>query len=117
MKSVGIDLHKRFLVTVVEDSRGRAGKPHRFECQDTADAVIFLGSDLSRFVTGQKLVIDGGLGLPQGGIDETLKSLLAMTRDASGRKRGNEYPVPAIALLKGSSFSKIESEVAVQTKG
>jgi len=44
---------------------------------DVADAILFLASDLARFVTGQNLVVDGGLGLPQAGIDPLLKDLLS----------------------------------------
>ncbi len=61
---------------------GRTGTP-----EEVADAVLFLCSDLSRFVTGQNLLIDGGLGLPQAGIDETLKSLLERMQSGGGRKR------------------------------
>jgi len=50
----------------------RAGTP-----EDVADAILFLASDLARFVTGQNLVVDGGLGLPQAGVDPLLKGLLA----------------------------------------
>lgn len=50
----------------------RAGTP-----EDVADAVLFLASDLARYVTGQNLVVDGGLGLPQAGVDPLLKGLLA----------------------------------------
>jgi NAD(P)-dependent dehydrogenase (short-subunit alcohol dehydrogenase family) len=45
--------------------------------EDVADAILFLASDLARFVTGQNLVVDGGLGLPQAGIDPLLKGLLS----------------------------------------
>lgn len=45
---------------------------------EVADVIVFLASDLSRFMTGQTLVIDGGMALPQAGIDETLKNMLAL---------------------------------------
>lgn len=45
--------------------------------EDVADAVLFLLSNQARFITGQDLVIDGGLGLPGAGIDQTIRALLA----------------------------------------
>jgi len=42
--------------------------------------IVFLGSDLARFVTGQNLVVDGGLGLPQAGIDAVLRGILDRAR-------------------------------------
>jgi len=53
----------------------RTGTP-----DDVADVMLFLASDLSRFMTGQNLLVDGGLGLPQAGIDGVLKRMLAHRR-------------------------------------
>jgi NAD(P)-dependent dehydrogenase (short-subunit alcohol dehydrogenase family) len=53
--------------------------------EEVADAILFLASDLSRFVTGQTLTVDGGLGLPQAGIDDVLRGLLS---HASRTSRG-----------------------------
>jgi NAD(P)-dependent dehydrogenase (short-subunit alcohol dehydrogenase family) len=46
---------------------GRIGTP-----EDVADVVVFLCSDLARFVTGQNLVVDGGLTLHGSGVDGML---------------------------------------------
>ncbi|MEZ4333691.1 MAG: SDR family oxidoreductase [Myxococcota bacterium] len=40
---------------------GRLGEP-----EDVADAVVYLASDAARFVTGQTLVVDGGITLGRG---------------------------------------------------
>ena len=50
--------------------------------EEVADAIAFLASDRAKFITGQNLVIDGGMGLAQAGIDETLRKLLAMMKPA-----------------------------------
>jgi NAD(P)-dependent dehydrogenase (short-subunit alcohol dehydrogenase family) len=43
---------------------GRVGQP-----EDIADVVVFLCSDMARFVTGQNIVVDGGLTLHGSGVD------------------------------------------------
>lgn len=43
---------------------GRIGEP-----EDIADVVVFLCSDLARFITGQNIVVDGGLTLHGSGVD------------------------------------------------
>jgi meso-butanediol dehydrogenase / (S,S)-butanediol dehydrogenase / diacetyl reductase len=42
----------------------RVGEP-----EDVADVVVFLCSDLARFVTGQNIIVDGGLTLHGSGVD------------------------------------------------
>jgi NAD(P)-dependent dehydrogenase (short-subunit alcohol dehydrogenase family) len=56
------------------------------DVDEIADVVHFLCSDASRFVTGQNIVIDGGLSLPQAGIDETLKWSLDMMAKAKAKR-------------------------------
>lgn len=51
----------------------RAGEP-----EDVADVVVFLCSDLARFVTGQNVVVDGGLTLHTSGTDGLLEKLQAL---------------------------------------
>jgi NAD(P)-dependent dehydrogenase (short-subunit alcohol dehydrogenase family) len=46
---------------------GRIGDP-----EDIADVVVFLCSDLARFITGQNLVVDGGMTLHGSGVDGIL---------------------------------------------
>jgi NAD(P)-dependent dehydrogenase (short-subunit alcohol dehydrogenase family) len=66
------DLEKRY-----EDDApvGRAGDP-----EDVADVVVFLCSDLSRFVTGQNIVVDGGLTLHGSGVDGILERVESLMR-------------------------------------
>jgi NAD(P)-dependent dehydrogenase (short-subunit alcohol dehydrogenase family) len=53
----------------------RVGDP-----EDIADVVIFLCSDMSRFVNGQNIVIDGGLTLHGSGVDGVLDRVDALIR-------------------------------------
>lgn len=46
----------------------RVGTP-----EDVADVVVFLCSDLARFVTGQNVVVDGGMTLHGAGVDGVLE--------------------------------------------
>jgi len=54
---------------------GRIGTP-----DDVADVVVFLCSDLARFVTGQNLVVDGGMTLHGSGVDGLLERFEPMMR-------------------------------------
>ncbi|MGP8058431.1 MAG: SDR family NAD(P)-dependent oxidoreductase [Acidimicrobiales bacterium] len=49
---------------------GRIGTP-----EDVADVVVFLCSDLARFITGQNLVVDGGMTLHGSGVDGIYQQL------------------------------------------
>jgi NAD(P)-dependent dehydrogenase (short-subunit alcohol dehydrogenase family) len=49
---------------------GRLGQP-----EDIADVVVFLCSDLARFITGQNIVVDGGMTLHGSGIDGILEQV------------------------------------------
>jgi NAD(P)-dependent dehydrogenase (short-subunit alcohol dehydrogenase family) len=60
---------------VAKTPLNRVGAP-----EDIADVVVFLCSDLARFVTGQNLVIDGGMTLHGSGVDgvyDIVRNLLA----------------------------------------
>jgi meso-butanediol dehydrogenase / (S,S)-butanediol dehydrogenase / diacetyl reductase len=49
---------------------GRLGEPG-----DIADVVVFLCSDLARFITGQNIVVDGGMTLHGSGVDGIFEQL------------------------------------------
>jgi 3alpha(or 20beta)-hydroxysteroid dehydrogenase len=49
---------------------GRIGEP-----ADIADVVVFLCSDLARFITGQNIVVDGGMILHGSGVDGIFEQL------------------------------------------
>jgi meso-butanediol dehydrogenase / (S,S)-butanediol dehydrogenase / diacetyl reductase len=48
--------------------------------EDIADVVVFLCSDMARFVTGQNLVVDGGLTLHGSGVDGLFEQLFPNAR-------------------------------------
>lgn len=57
----------------------RVGEP-----EDVADVIVFLCSDLARYVTGQNLVIDGGMTLHGSAVDGVLESVLEMLAAHAG---------------------------------
>jgi NAD(P)-dependent dehydrogenase (short-subunit alcohol dehydrogenase family) len=60
---------------------GRIGEPG-----DIADVVVFLCSPLARFITGQNLVVDGGLTLHGSGVDGIFDQLFRGTGRSPGRR-------------------------------
>ncbi len=54
---------------------GRIGEP-----EDIADVVVFLCSDAARFITGQNIVVDGGLTLHGSGVDGLYEQLFGGRR-------------------------------------
>ena len=56
---------------------GRLGEP-----EDIADVVVFLCSDQARFITGQNIVIDGGMTLHGSGIDGVLDEVKKLLGNA-----------------------------------
>ena len=60
---------------IAKTPMARIGTP-----EDVADVVVFLCSDLARFVTGQNVVVDGGMTLHGSGTDGVLSDLIGPLR-------------------------------------
>jgi NAD(P)-dependent dehydrogenase (short-subunit alcohol dehydrogenase family) len=52
---------------------GRMGEP-----DEVAEVILFLACDRSSYITGQTIVVDGGVSLPQAGTDAALAKLFAL---------------------------------------
>lgn len=68
----GLNLRERM---IAKTPLARIGEP-----DDIADVVVFLCSPLARFVTGQNLVIDGGMTLHGSGVDGLLDIVQQLLR-------------------------------------
>ena len=62
---------------LVKTPLARIGTP-----EDVADVVVFLCSDAARFMTGQNLVVDGGMILHGSGVDGLARSFIGPPRSA-----------------------------------
>ncbi len=69
-------------VMVEKTPLARIGTP-----EDVADVVVFLCSDLARFVTGQNVVVDGGMTLHGAGVDGVLERVEELLRRSAGPAR------------------------------
>ena len=76
------------LTTLMLEKRGLGREPHMIAKtplarigtpEEIADVVVFLCSDLARFVTGQNIVIDGGMTLHGSGVDGVLDIVRELT--------------------------------------
>ena len=78
---------------------GRIGEP-----EDIADVVVFLCSDMARFITGQNIVVDGGMTLHGSGVDGHLRTDLHPRPAVAGPSR------PGAALTPLSEVGGLEVE-------
>jgi 3-oxoacyl-[acyl-carrier protein] reductase len=63
----------------IEDEMVARTPLHRVgEPEEIAGVVVFLCSDLARFMTGQNLVVDGGMTLHGAGVDGVLDRVRTM---------------------------------------
>jgi len=69
---------------VAKTPAARIGEP-----EDIADVVVFLCSDLARFVTGQNIVVDGGMTLHGSGVDGLYRYFTPAGPGASGVSGSN----------------------------
>jgi NAD(P)-dependent dehydrogenase (short-subunit alcohol dehydrogenase family) len=68
---------------VAKTPAARIGTP-----EEVADVVLFLVSDLARFVTGQNIVVDGGMILHGSGVDGLYRHYYGRAPSASSRATG-----------------------------
>ena len=104
MKYVGIDLHKRFLVAVVEDERGRqldgrSVRPRGLALYDAS--IVSCGSSLFRHA------VDLGLARPVGGGLTNDRDRLSRDQGCQAMRSG------AMALRVGRSFSASATKVSL----
>lgn len=74
-----------------EHPSGRGG-----QSWEIANVALFFASDMSSYVTGQCLIVDGGQTLPQPGLNGTMRRIVAQMRDEplTRKVRGTPPPRP-----------------------
>jgi NAD(P)-dependent dehydrogenase (short-subunit alcohol dehydrogenase family) len=66
---------------IVDDMEAKTPLGRIGTSEDIADVVVFLSSDLARFVTGQNIVVDGGMTLHGAGVDGLLERFRPFLQD------------------------------------